>query len=217
MKRLFVPLLLLALAGVGCNNKKDDDSAPVGAARTRGMETTGAVANLPTGDLFSMGIVPGQVGVENTKQAEFNTALKHFVSSNMNPQNLGTVNTKGAVVVQGQVNVGSGNQVTTDSWFEIIISDSFVGKADAQGEIYEPVRVHIPFREGYVSGNTAKLVFADDYGSVTMDGTFDNNFFKGSLSFVNTKIYDGAPAAETPHNGTIGGFSVSTCGFFRCH
>jgi hypothetical protein len=54
---------------------------------------------------------------------------------------------------------------------------------------------------------SANLIFEDQYGTVQLNGYFDNNYYTGTLYYTNK---------QTNTQGSLGQFRVQTCGFFTC-
>lgn len=115
-----------------------------------------------------------------------------------------------------QVNGGNNLQVTSQgSALRISIVDSYVGQQNAEGETITEIPIYIASGvEGFVSvtgvvqGNTAQITYTDGFGTITLHGSFNSNWFYGTVSFRNN-----SPAVQ----GSLGTFIVQTCGFFKCN
>lgn len=62
--------------------------------------------------------------------------------------------------------------------------------------------------QGYVQGYNARLTFNDCYGSIVLDGGFQDQYFSGTVHYKNNQT--GGQWRQ------LGQFIVPTCGFFRC-
>lgn len=98
---------------------------------------------------------------------------------------------------------------------QISIWDSFAGTEDSNGNIIPEYSISMDqvLSNSSVSGNTANIVFQDAYGQITLSGTFDQNFFQGTISYQNLTSFN---AGIAPRSGVLGSFVVQTCGFFSC-
>lgn len=65
---------------------------------------------------------------------------------------------------------------------------------------------------GTVEGNEAHIRFEDDNGFVELIGTFDNQYFTGSMTYDVRRTVNG----QTGRAGKLGEFQVPTCEFFVC-
>jgi hypothetical protein len=61
---------------------------------------------------------------------------------------------------------------------------------------------------GTVNGSSVQMTFTDGYGSVGLSGTYNSQYFSGTMYYSN-----GGGGQFTP----IGTFQVATCGFFVCN
>jgi hypothetical protein len=117
----------------------------------------------------------------------------------------------GRLILNGQNNQ---QVVAQGSALRIGIFDSYVGQTNSEGEVITEVPVYIaPGVEGFVGvtgmvqGNRAQITYRDNYGTITLDGQFDSNTFRGSVAYNNV-----SPQAS----GYLGVFTVRTCEFFKC-
>lgn len=207
-------LTLLMSVTVACG-KKDKKDSQVTAARVARDGGSGS-ANLPQQSFA--GSSAGFIEAQSQYAVQFERAIKDFASATVAPEAIGTINTSRAVVLRGNIRVGAGGVVDPNSKIMIEINDSFVGR-DEDGQILESIKIVLPLdstQRSVVQNGQATLIFRDQYGSVTLQGSWDNQWFSGTASFVNSTIYQGAPAGTTPKQGTMGYFYVQTCGFFVC-
>ena len=208
---------LTALSLTGCPSPNNSSTI-----NNRGGTAAGQAAN-------SAGISPnGVVYLPAGQQAAFTQVIADFVGAMMDPQYLGDVSVNASdstgVVIGGKVAlsggtgslraaVGGQNQITNDSSVYIAIYDNRTGKRDANGVVIDPIGRFFNNASGVVSGNTAHLQFQDDYGSLTLDGQFDQNQFSGTVHFDNDTIWD---SSGQTHAGSLL-FQVPTCQFFNCN
>ena len=84
----------------------------------------------------------------------------------------------------------------------------------------QALNIELPAVRGEISGNQANFEFADDKGSVTLEGTFDSQFFTGQVSFKNDRELvnikeDGQREYNHPgREGVLGDFKISSCSVF---
>lgn len=97
------------------------------------------------------------------------------------------------------------------------VKDSLVGTpATDSSEILKSILVDFSKAE---SGNLTNVnngsgqftvVFADNYGRVTITGSFNQSKADGTVSFANSVHYNN----ESPKSGSLGRFSLNSCGLF---
>ncbi len=66
---------------------------------------------------------------------------------------------------------------------------------------------------GEVNGNRVTIHFADEKGTLDLEGTFDANTFRGVIRFKNNAYWDNA--GDGGAEGVLGNFEINTCLAFR--
>ncbi len=128
----------------------------------------------------------------------------------------------GSVGLSGAFNVNGQNNLTVQSSgseLRIAVVDNYVGMKNAEGETIKEVPIYIASQvEGFVSvtgviqGSQALITYEDSFGKIQLQGTFNSNWFTGSVSFANNSAINGGAGQQ----GQLGVFRVETCGFFKC-
>lgn len=203
--QLVMAFLALALV-VACGKKKDNDQAQVEAARGVRGGTEGAAggSTLPSGQAYNPG--PGvAVYVDDQSAATFDNAVKLLVSATVDPQQVGHVDNRAGVIMQGEVLIdrNTGRLNTANSKIQLTITDDMT---DANGNRYEPIVIKVLGTSGTAMNGTANLVFSDSYGSINISGTYDSTTFRGNVSFQNTG----------KQMTSLGRFEIPVCNFFNC-
>lgn len=215
VRQITVAAFALAVLG-GCT--KQDGATPI-TTSGRGVSPTGS-ATLANGrrlngwvfspgnqDLFQEAVV----GLVDSKAP---VDYVGYVSADAN----GTgVFLAGRVELQsGVLNVNSSTQmnIRSDSTLVIAVYDEYTGRTAQDGKKVEPFSFDYTQASGTVSGNTVRsLTFTGPKGSVTLNGSFNSQYFRGTISYDNSVRYDGSTPGAA---GTLGDFEVPTCQFFRC-
>lgn len=211
-------VLLLSLVmsfAVACG-KKDKKDSQVAAARVARDGAGGGSVNLPQQSFA--GSAAGFIEAQSQYAVQFEKAIKDFASATVAPEAIGSISTSRAVILRGSIRVGAGGMVDPSSKIMIEINDNLVGTTE-DGQTLESIKVVLPLdssQQSVVQNGQATLNFRDQYGSVTLQGSWDNQWFSGTASFRNFTVYQGAPQGFTPREGTMGFFYVQTCGFFIC-
>jgi hypothetical protein len=220
--RLLIISLLAALL-CACPSRKEEDTVAVRGRNARtginatdpGSQSTGS---LPNGTYEGQSW--GEVYCPDASQQEsFMQKVLDLVSSTLSPDLFGYVSCQHAdstgIRFKGYIEVdGNGNVALGRSSLRLVIWDSEAGKQTADGETIPEYPIDFDrVQSGSMQGNHAELVFADEYGEIRFSGNYDQNYYRGTLSFRNNKSVDGG----APRSGTFPGeFVVKTCGFFRC-
>jgi hypothetical protein len=207
---------LVAIAGLSSACSKDSGSTVVG--RADAAANVWAAAN---------GIVlNGNMTDSVASQSDWQDAISGFVQGKYPPDYLGFVSTTasggtgaylgGRVELQTGVLNAAGSQVAnirTDSKLLVEIHDEYTDRLDASGQKVMPLWRAFTGASGNVQGNRAVIRFTDEYGTVTLDGTFSGQMFYGTFQYDNSRTYNNT---GTTAAGTIGNFRLPTCQFFRC-
>lgn len=156
-------------------------------------------------------------------QDSFQQATEGFVSAFMNPNELGEVSGQagrstgvrfgGVIRVAGGFDPGNSNNGTQidegASRLEVLVWDSEADQNESTpGILADQFRV-VDYR---LNNRTLSVVFEDSLGTVTFEGTFDNNTYYGEVWYDNFEHVDGG----TPESWTWGTFYIPVCDFFEC-
>ncbi len=201
-------VILAALAFFGCS--KGSDNVPVrGSARSSGITTASAAG------VSLVGIVEA----DDSQQDTFNQMVRDMMLPMIEEDAVGYVsdqllNNTGVYFggnVKFATNSGSSYGVDPTSTITVQVFDQFTGQ---QG-VPELRAFQLSQAQGTVSGGQANLQFQDAYGTIGMSGTYDQNWYTGTFTFVTTKAWNGAAGPGTTE--TLGTFKVPTCQFFQCN
>ena len=177
----------------------------------------------------------GVVKCNNSQESitAFNAQVKAFLSASMNPNSIQWVKCaytkeweswKGGFFIRGKVSFENqalldprsylqNLSVSSNSYLELHITNQLTGELVRK----PPIGMKIDSLETTINPPSAKLVFKDLKGKITMEGRFqqkeNTNVFEGSLHFQNNTDWKGSPQGA---QGTIGLFSISTCSLFDC-
>lgn len=221
-------LLILAAFMSACQGKKNQQQAihqrcaRGGCGNITGDPSSGGVDSQG----LKYGTAWGQIWRQNLSQNQFYSAVQGLVSSTIDPYSLGAVsgdvNQNTGVWFWGDVRMAqgffnpNGNQSAQINGavaeLRIVIWDSFAGQT-VNGARVPEYPIHIRGASGTVQGNQASIIFQDGYGQIRLDGTYNANYFSGTISYANSRRYDGSTPGAT---SSLGSFYVPTCGFFRC-
>ncbi|GIL18327.1 MAG: hypothetical protein BroJett040_20780 [Oligoflexia bacterium] len=199
---LIMVLVVAALSGVGCGNKKDD---------AQPIRQTGRVAgqNGYTGTLN-----PGEYYVAATGQitggSDVNQQVQAFLAPIIDVNQLGTVDPYSGMTFTGMIRFDqAGNLIPGNSGISIKIKDS----VEMQSPQYAIQPIGIPGQSGRFDRNSGQttVTFGDAYGQVTLEGYMSGggaqaSQFQGTIRFSN----------RNGGQGTLGQFRINTCGFFVC-
>ena len=208
--KILLATIAMAFALSACGKKKNDDQAAVSAAReTRANTNTDGV--LPSGNAYQ----PGSevtVEMEDSQAAVFNQNIKVLVSATMNPEDVGNVDNRNGVKLRGEIGLNcgagaNGSLKAADSKIQLTITDD---KRDSEGNLYQPIVIKVVGSSGSINNGNVNLVFADDYGSITLTGYISGSTYTGNVNFQNTKAYNGRSS------GTLGRFVIPSNNIFIC-
>lgn len=223
--RMMVALALSMLSLTAC--QKNDGETAIGRDRTAanniwaqgaGITLNGNVTSSDAQDLFREAVLD----LVEPLCAEISGCNRDTWVGYVSPQANGTgVFLGGRVEMQsGVLNPNSSTvmSIRTDSKLYAVIYDEFSGRPDASGQVVPYVSRAFTSATGQVQGNRATLCFADKYGIVQMEGTFNGQNFYGVFHY-DTGIKNCSQVNQQPiggHAGDLGQFHVPTCQFFRC-
>lgn len=191
------------------------------------------------------GYIYGQIyNAGGRSDAQFEQNIRGFSSATLDPwgdpsngvqPELGTISGQvggqTGVWIRGDANVSGGkfdpsgaNQRQLDlnnTNIRIIVWDSYAGRSDANGDVIPEYGVSFTSatNASFINyqSKSAVIVFEDAYGWVKFSGTFDADWFRGTVEYYN---FDYVKSIVSPNNGAwdgiMGEFYISTCGFFYC-
>ena len=205
-KQVFMAAIALMFLAVGCNNKGADNSASIGQ---RNLGRGGALQTVANQSAFYTNSV-GRVYSDAAYADAFSGAIRRLVTASIDEQYVGTVGATDAVKLTGYIEVDSyGNVVAGKSAMSLEIRDSYAGQVQ-DGKTVPALVITMPVTSGRALNGSSTLTFSDNYGSITLNGTFTNGSsgqFSGTMSFSNTNGGSGQGLS----------FQIATCGFFRCY
>jgi hypothetical protein len=214
-KTRFVFAALVVLSTLSACSK---DQGATAVGRTDAAANVWAAAN---GIILNGNLTDG-----SASQSTWQDAISGFTEAKYPPDYLGFVSTTasggtgaflgGRVELQTGVLNAAGSQVANiraDSKLLVEIHDEFTDRLDASGQMVKPLWRAFTAASGNVQGNRAVIRFTDEYGSVTLDGTFSGQLFYGTFQYDNARTWDNTGTGAA---GTVGNFRLPTCQFFRC-
>jgi hypothetical protein len=206
-----VGILAVALATMVACGKKGADGASVNTARD---QRAAGPSLLPTGQGGTAGTQSAPIVMIESMKAQTRDAVQVLVSPTMDPQAVGDII---SIMVKGMVGIQSNGVFTPDSGLELIITDSYVGTTQ-DGATIDPITIRL---RGNVAGTinfpqSANVSFTDEYGTITISGTFANASQQNPGTFTGRVDFQNKTAVNGKSGGTLGQFSIPTCAFFRC-
>ncbi|MBX3021267.1 MAG: hypothetical protein KF799_06265 [Bdellovibrionales bacterium] len=230
-KFAFILLLGIAVVATGCQQKTPRDRTRIGRdGRASSLRVNPNGYPTP----FGSGSYSTQWGeVTNNNQQMFQEELFYFTSPMLNgaspEDSVGYVSAQagqqtgvvfwgeaamrgnGAPGMMGQMS--SGQLDGSRARLHIEIFDDKTGMTRSDGSVRPQIFVHIGYdqegfvgAQGSVQGNQVNLVFTDNIGSVIMQGTINQQYFTGQMSYT-------VNGQQRP----LGNFKVPACGFFVCN
>lgn len=212
-----VVLVLVAFSMTACQ-KNNSGSAPIEARG--GVSRAGHYS-----DPAQVGLqLNGVVFSEARYQEDFNHSVRDFLGASIPKEYIGYVSARAenntGVFIGGQVDlangqglrsiVGSRMEITPSSRLVVAVYDYWPNQSGV-----EPIPpVYFTSSSGYVSGNSAELMFRDSYGYVKLSGQFNDQVFAGTISYYNERNHDGSRQSQPR---VLGNFELPTCQFFRCY
>ena len=201
-------MLVLAALTLSACAKKDDSAS--GRITTRGGNGSGIVAQNTCGNTAQ---AVGKIYDSQSYGSRFEEQVKAFVSATLDPEALGTIS--GGIADATGVDFtasfpfDSNNQlIAAQASISIKIFDSYA-KTTYNGQVVPPYEVAFTqAKSGTINRNTRQInvVFEDEFGSITINGTFDGNMVTGKVSFNNYKSVKGSP-----QSGQLGDFKIYQC------
>lgn len=201
-----IGILAFALStAVACGKNKKDEGVPVSGERVVGP------TNLPLGNGTLAGTQSARVVGTGMTQAQFDENVKILLSAppGSKPEEVGSVDLQQGIQIAGKVglNHSNGTAISTGSpALKLLIADSYTRSGQA-----EPFSITLSTVSGGASNGVVNLVFSDNYGTITINGTYDASNIRAKVTFANTQ---GSYLNRT--SGTLGDFVIQTCAFFIC-
>lgn len=203
--------IVIALAGltliltVGCGQKKEDSPAPVNVVGVVGaVDVAAGPPRMPlTAYTEQVAVVSG------TAQSPLNTGGRAFIlgGTSFTASQLGTIS---AITIQGDIILDKNNGLVLPGNPNEIASSIYISVTDSVAGV---IAGTLKAQSGRAANGTASMVFADNVGRVTINGTYNvvnggvaQSTFQGTISFQN----------NNGTSGVLGTFSINTCSFFRC-
>lgn len=151
----------------------------------------------------------GQAGAiyANVSEQQFTQTIKSFLSSYVDPNDIGSVNPQGGATISGFIYYSCQTGQVNPQWSRIVITinDSYV----QQGAT--PIVMNIPAVSGTITNyGSSVLRFGDELGQVTLQGQATTSSLNGQISWSNTQNVTGS----TPTNGTLGQFQLGSSNFY---
>lgn len=204
--------------------KKNSSASNRGGTAPRGDQAAAATTNALGINKCSDGVTSADGRVfDDTMGTMFRTNWSNFFSAVMADNMLGDLsgasssNTTG-VNVSIRLKIVNNQLNLTDTKLTLRVKDSlsYEGKTSDSGEVLKDIVIDytkaIDGRLENVVNGTGQFsaVFKDDYGTVTIKGSFNQTKAEGTVSFANSVHYNN----ETPKSGNLGKFSLNSCGLF---
>ena len=219
MKRVIgLMMLTLSISMIGCQKAPDQARVTATGARSGGLP--------PGSTTTASGIqLNGIVTTDPQYQSAFQQAVKDFLEAQIDPDYVGTVSCQGAnqtgVLVGGKIELANGQALPVNS-------GQSIGKIDILPTSELLVVVYDKFQDqqnlgaipptylktatGYVQGNQVFITFSDNYGTITLQGTYDRNNAVLQFQYDTRVTFDG----QRGYRGVMGDLHIPTCQFFRC-
>lgn len=229
MKRTDVLMALVACLALGaCAPKARDNSANIRmdgsrpATSTNGGSSSGIDTTVGT---FTTKCASGESSVGLIKDdaslsaggSTFKSRVGDLVSATLDPQQLGDIAGAGAtgtgLDLYLKLKADAQGQIAAESGLQILIYDSYVGQIDATGVQIQPYPIVITKgAQGLLNRGqrSFQVSFTDAYGTVILEGTYDDSYARGSVRFSNTRAFDGG----APRSGQLGQFVIPSCNLF---
>lgn len=203
----------LMLANIGCGNNKTKEASVADARGVRGGSSDVSTMGTPVGQAVQMQRPAEVVGRD---QVSFMAEIDGLLSSILSKSDYGDVSYQSGLRIRGLVELDNqGNVIAsgTSSAIVLTVEDSYVGKVDEEsGEVYDAISIQVPARSGRAYNGQFQVTFADEYGSISVSGTWmQSGQMTGTVSYQNNSTTGSAKSS-----GTLGNFSMPVCNFFKC-
>lgn len=231
MKTLFFKSIFALLIGSflvlsSCAKKSNSTNSRSGTAvRGNDIANNNGVSNLGVARCSDGSSGWGRIYDDGSMYGTaFRDSFANFLSSVMDPQNLGNLDgaassTTTGVNMELKLKVVNNQLNLSETRITMEINDSLVGTQGSDGEILKIITARFSSADSgqltNVAGNSGnfQLVFKDSYGTVTVDGSFNGTEAKGRVNFSNSTNFN-INKGETPKSGSLGAFYMKSCGLF---
>ncbi len=205
-------ILVVAALTLSACAKKEDSFGRTADRTGNGITSANQTVNCPSAS-YAWGKI-----FDQNNSANFETQVKAFVSTNMDPNSLGSIsgniNDATGVDFNGLFKFdSSGNLVADSSSITIRIFDSYT-KQVVNGQTVQPYDVTFSkAKSGTINRSSRQInvVFEDEYGSITITGTYNGQTVEGTVAFKNYKAVSG----YTAQSGTLGSFRNYQCAMIQ--
>lgn len=210
-------LMLSSCAKKSSSNANRAGSAPRGDAAAVPTATNLGLNKCADGSNSAGQIFDDQAG------ANFRNSWVDFFSATMAADQLGNLDgdvnsNETGVNIEIKMKVVNNQLDLSQTKLEIAVHDSLVNTINKDtNETIQVIKINFTSAEsGSLSnvtngGGNFTLTFADPYGKITVSGTFNQSTATGTVNFANSKHYNN----EAARSGTLGKFSVNSCGLFQ--
>ena len=210
---LMISILLQACSGGSRTASATNNSRNANTSNVNGSSNNGTIGNknCQNSDL-------GYIYDPSASQSgsfSFQQRVADLVSVGISPESLGEVSgvsgENTGVQIRMKLRFNSGGQIVSgESFLEISIYDSYVGQDDGTGNSVEPIVIYIEsVKSGTLNPSSKQLqvVFADQYGEISLQGRVQGEDLMGTVSFTNFVSYDNS----SPRSGQLGSFLIPAC------
>ncbi len=218
MKRLTL-LLILMVGFTACQPKKDSVRANAAAlgGSVAGFGLTGQCASGMSniGAIFDSG--------QSSIYGNFESQVKSLLSATVLPEDIGSIaagsNETTGVRFAGTLFLEtSGQVVASKSKLAVTVYDSVWYQNSLTNPSEQGILLEFnPAKGATISGSFAPttgqgfLLVKDQYGEIRFDGSYNAQYFSGTVTFKNTANVTGAQATS----GSLGQFVINSCGIIK--
>lgn len=188
MKTLKALLIMVLAAGslVACNKNEG------GGARATGSSALGT---------------PGSAIGNVTNSYDMTEQVRgFFATEGFDTQLIRSVSGQNGVIFNGVVRFDNYNRLIPNQSY-INIQVTYVDQNNMQQSAVVGIYGSQGMVTNYYSYASVQIVFEDQYGTISMSGNYDRQYFTGEMRYTNK---------YTNSQGTLGQFRIQTCGFFNC-
>lgn len=220
MKRL--TLLLILLAGfTACNPKKDSVRATNTAAALGGSVAGFGLSGVCQAGQSNIGAIYDSA--QGSIYGTFETRVKSLLSATMLEENVGSIesgtNDKTGVRFAGTIKLdAAGNVVAASTKLGITVYDSIWYQNSLTNPSEQGILLEFDSAKGAtLSGSFAPatgqgyLLVKDQFGEIRFDGSYNAQYFSGTVSYKNLANASGAAATS----GSLGQFVINYCGIIQ--
>lgn len=211
----------LAAALAACGSRSDSGRTNIrtatGPGSLLGVSTSGFLDKC-SGGQSAVGAVYDD-GSTGGFGGSFRDRVGGLVSATMDPSKFGEVSGQygaqtGIDLRLRLIQMGTGQVDSAQSRIQLVIYDSMVGQPNSSGGTIQPYPITISgSATGMINQSTRQfqVSFTDQYGTLQINGTWDQTQAKGTVVFQNKAHFSGG----MPASGTLGVFVFPTCALFQ--